>query len=98
MAASGSPTIVQHKCQRECLLFDFAPLRAFDFDQKLTQNVPQIVLYYHVTKQFLPCLNWLITCFRFQYHVSKDFLRLHFAVDQVFSISGCGLENGRMPC
>ena len=24
------------------------------------------VLYYHVTKQFLSCLNWFITCFRFQ--------------------------------
>ena len=22
--------------------------------------------YHHVTKQFLPCFNWLITCFRFQ--------------------------------
>ena len=33
-----------------------------------------------------------------QYHVSKDFLRLIFAVDQVLSISGYDLENGRMPC
>ena len=33
-----------------------------------------------------------------QYHVSKDFLPLHFAVDQLLSISGYDLENGRMPC
>ena len=29
-------------------------------------HVAQIILYYHVTKQFLPCLNWLVTCFWFQ--------------------------------
>ena len=29
-------------------------------------HVAQIVLYYHVTKQFLPLLNWLVTCFWFQ--------------------------------
>ena len=29
---------------------------------------------------------------------SKDILCLHFAVDQVLSISGYDLENGRMPC
>ena len=33
---------------------------------KFTLNVAQIILYCHVTKQFLPCLNWLIICFRFQ--------------------------------
>ena len=33
-----------------------------------------------------------------QYYVSKDFLHLHFAVDQVLSISGYELENGRMLC
>ena len=35
---------------------DFAPPRTFDFDQKFTQNVAQIIIYYHVAKQFLPCL------------------------------------------
>ena len=40
--------------------------RAFTFDQKLSRNVAQIILCYHVTKQFLPCLNWLVTCFQFQ--------------------------------
>ena len=35
---------------------DFAPPHTFDFDQKLTQNVAQIIIYYHVAKQFLPCL------------------------------------------
>ena len=32
------------------------------------------------------------------YHVSKDFLCLHFVVDQVLSISVYDLENGKMPC
>ena len=32
------------------------------------------------------------------YHMSKDNLRLHFAFDQVLSISEYDLENGRMPC
>ena len=49
-----------------CLFFDFPPLRAFTFDQKLSRNVVQIILYYHVTKQFLSYLNWLVTCFQFQ--------------------------------
>ena len=31
-------------------------------------------------------------------HVSKDIPCLHFGVDQVLSISGYDLENGRMPC
>ena len=65
MAVSDSPTTVQQS-QLGCLFFDFAPPRAFDFDQKLSRNVAQIILYYHVTKQFLPCLNWLVTCFWFQ--------------------------------
>ena len=30
--------------------------------------------------------------------MSKDFLCFHFAVDQVLSISGYDLENGRMLC
>ena len=50
-------------------------LVAFDFDKKHKQNIAQITM---------------------QYHVSKDFLRLIFAVDQVLSISGYDLENGRM--
>ena len=32
------------------------------------------------------------------YHGSKDILCLHFGVDQVLSILGHDLENGRMPC
>ena len=43
--------------QSGCLFFDFAHSHAFNFNQKFTQNVAQIILYYHVTKQFLPCLN-----------------------------------------
>ena len=48
-----------------CLSFDFVPARAFDFYQKLMQNFEQIILYYHVTKQFLPCLFQLIPCFQY---------------------------------
>ena len=33
-----------------------------------------------------------------QYHVSNDFLPLNFEVDQVLSILGYDLDNGRMPC
>ena len=36
------------------------PPCAFSFDQKPLRNVAQIILYYHVTKQYLPCLNELI--------------------------------------
>ena len=32
----------------------------------IKRNVAQIIIYYHVIKQFLACLNWLVTCFRFQ--------------------------------
>ena len=48
-----------------CSLISRLPC-AFDFDQKLSRNVAQIILYYHVTNQFLPCLIWLVTCFWFQ--------------------------------
>ena len=65
MAVSDSPITVQWS-QLGCLFFDFAPPRAFDFEQELSENVAQIILYYHVTKQFLPCLIWLVTCFWFQ--------------------------------
>ena len=64
MAASDSPTTVTVKSA--CLLFDFAPPRAFDFDQKPSRNIAQIILYHHVTKQFIPCLIWLVLCFWFQ--------------------------------
>ena len=39
-----------------------------------------------------------VTQITMQYHVSKDFFRLHFAVDQVLSISGHDLEKVRMLC
>ena len=65
MAASDSPTTVQLS-QLGCLFFDLVPPRAFDFDKKPSRNVTQIILYYHLIKQFLACLNWLVTCFRFQ--------------------------------
>ena len=46
--------------------FDFTPPHASDFNQKLSRNVAQITLCYHITKQFLPCMNWLVLCFWFQ--------------------------------
>ena len=49
VAAFDSPTTIQQS-QLGCPFFDFAPPRAFDFDQKRTQNVAQIILDYHVTK------------------------------------------------
>ena len=42
VTASDSPTTVQES-QPGCLLFDFAPPRAVDFDQKLSRNVAQII-------------------------------------------------------
>ena len=48
------------------LFFDFAGPHAFDLDQKFTQNSSHIIVNYHATKEFFPCLNGLITCFRFQ--------------------------------
>ena len=45
------------------------PPHTFDFDQKLSGNVSQIILYYHVTKQFLSCVIWLLTCFWFQIRI-----------------------------
>ena len=56
MAASDSPTTVQLS-QLGCLFFDLVPPRAFDFDKKPSRNVTQIILYYHLIKQFLACLN-----------------------------------------
>ena len=54
LAASESPTTIN---QLGCLFFDFTLPRAFDFDQKLAQNVAPINLYCHVTTQSLHCLN-----------------------------------------
>ena len=48
-----------------CSLISHLPC-AFDFDQKLSGNVAQIIFYYHVTNQFLRCLILLVTCFWFQ--------------------------------
>ena len=77
MAASDSPSTVQWS-QLGCLFFDFAPTRVFDFDQKFSRNVAQVILYYHVTKQFLACLSWLATCFWFQNMFWKNINRFRF--------------------
>ena len=61
-----------------CLFIDFLPPRAFDFDQKLIQNVAQIILYYHVTKHILPCLNRFITFFQFKNIFGKTLVAFDF--------------------
>ena len=44
---------------RALYLHDFAPPRAFNFNQKLSQNVAQITVYYHVTNNFfLASIDW----------------------------------------
>ena len=60
------------------MFFVFAPLRGFEFDQTLTQNVSQIILFYHVTKQLRSYLNWFITCFRFQNMLRKNITCFRF--------------------
>ena len=61
-----------------CLFFDFTPPRTFDFDQKLSRNAAQIILYYQVTKQFLDCLNWLVTFIWFQNMLWKTLIAFDF--------------------
>ena len=68
-----------------CLLFDFAPSHAFKLDQKLTQNIVQIILYYHVTKQFLSCLNYLSSAFDFRICFGKTLVAFDF--DEKFTQS-----------
>ena len=53
--------------QLGCLFFDFAPVRAFNFDQKLPQYFAQIILYCHVTIRFLPLLELI-------YHVISEYI------------------------
>ena len=61
----------------DSLLFDFALPRVFDFDQKLVQNVAQIILYYHVTKQFLAWVDWSLA-FDFRIYFGITFVAFDF--------------------
>ena len=73
--SSQAPILSQYGM--ECLFFDLVPPRSFDFDQKLTQNVGQIILYYHMIKQFLPCLFWLTMMLSiFEYVLVKQLLSI----------------------
>ena len=73
--SSQAPILSQYGM--ECLFFDLVPPRSFDFDQKLTQNVAQIILYYHRIKQFLPCLFWLTMMLSiFEYVLVKQLLSI----------------------
>ena len=60
-----------------CLFFDFSPPHSFNFDEKHSWNVAQ-TMYYPVSKQFLFCLNWLVTCFWFQNMFWKNINCLQF--------------------
>ena len=51
---------------RRCTCSLISRLHELSIFIKNFHNVAQIILYYHVTKQFLACLNWLVTCFQFQ--------------------------------
>ena len=78
--------------------------------KNLQKNIPQIIVYYLVTKQFLPCLNWLITCFRFQNMFLKNISCFRFwwktytksctnnyvisRVKRLFSPAFCGWSSG----
>ena len=45
----------------------FRASTCFQFWSKtFTKHCTNNYIYYHVMTQFIPCLNWLVTCFRFQ--------------------------------
>ena len=60
------------------LFFDFAPSCATEFDYKLTQHVAQIILYHHVTKQFLPVQIDLSRAFDFRICFGKTLVAFDF--------------------
>ena len=65
----------------------------FQFWSKLSQNVAQVILHYHVTKQFLPCLNWLVTfwkninCFRFSWKTYTNRCTSNYVISRVKRLS-----------
>ena len=63
VAAFKSGTTAQ---QSQLSVLWFRTSTCFQFWSKTSQSVAQIIIYYHVTKQFLHCFNWLITCLGFQ--------------------------------
>ena len=79
MAAFDGPTPV-HSSQLGCLFLDFAPPRAFDFDQKLSRNVSQIIFYYHVTKKFL--LAWIDWSRTFDFRICFGKILIAFDLDE----------------
>ena len=83
-AASDSPTIIQWS-QLGCFLFDFAPSRAFELELKLTQNVAQIIIYCHVTKQFF--LAWIILSSKFDFRICFGGTLVAFDFDEKFTQS-----------
>ena len=44
----------------------FRASTCFNFGQKFSWNFAQMIFYYHMTNQFLPCFMWLVACFWFQ--------------------------------
>ena len=66
VASSDSPSLFDSKVSWSiCSLISHLHVLSI-LIKNLHTKVAQIIIYYHITKQFLPCLNWLITCFRFR--------------------------------
>ena len=62
MAASNSRTTIRKVCCGVCSLISRLHLLS-SLIKKLVRNVAQIILYYHDTKQFLPCwIDWSHAC------------------------------------
>ena len=75
------------------MFLDFAPPRAFDFDQKLTQNVAQIILYYHVTKQFdyRICFGKTLVAFDFDEKFTQSVTQIISRVKRLSLPAPCGI-------
>ena len=79
--------------QLGCLFCDFGPPRAFDFDQKLSRNVDEIILYHHVTNEFLPCMKFWkkINCFRFWWKPYTNRCTSNYVISRVKRLSSPAL-------
>ena len=84
MTASDSPTTVQWS-QLGYFLFDFAPSPAFELDQKLTQNVAQIILYYKWQNNLF--LAWINLSRAFDFRICFGKTLVAFDFDEKFTQS-----------
>ena len=53
----------------------------------LIKNVAQVIIYCHVTKQFLACSNRLVTCFLFQNMFWKTLIAFDFDEELTQSVA-----------